>query len=338
MCSRPITRGLLLCDRCDRSRPASRSSNASRKEGFVHTSGGEAAADVAVAPITLLAAPPLGPNVVSPAVGIAHSADQEPGARDHVLLLDAAGVAAVIVGRNGNIEAITEEASRLHGSESGNESHLESFVASIDTSNFAPARRPLGKGEVMAICVPLRDGATAIILKAAPERDPVATFDEYTEPFDVTPELLTVGEVVRTVADRFGPYAKLKSVHLQVDMPPTDSMFGDPRGLDDALSALMDNALHYVSSGGHVAIGLRRIEHKGKQVTLFFVMDNGPQVPDDQRARIFDADFIWNPKSPERGGRSLSRCRDFASRHGGSIWVDARTGRACTFFLRLPAG
>lgn len=46
--------------------------------------------------------------------------------------------------------------------------------------------------------------------------------------------------------------------------------------------------------------------------------------------------FAWDPAGP-RTGRGLFRAREFAVSHGGSVWVDARTGKACTFFLRVRA-
>mgnify|MGYP006148341967 CR=1 FL=1 len=34
-------------------------------------------------------------------------------------------------------------------------------------------------------------------------------------------------------------------------------------------------------------------------------------------------------------GRGLFKCREFAVAHAGSVWVESKTGKACTFFLRV---
>jgi signal transduction histidine kinase len=97
----------------------------------------------------------------------------------------------------------------------------------------------------------------------------------------------------------------------------------------------MENALHYVPANGQVVIGVRWMEHKGKPLLLFFVMDSGPVVPEAMRQAIFEPSFVWNPTSTDRSGRGLFKCREFAVAHAGSLWVESKTGKACTFFLRV---
>lgn len=145
----------------------------------------------------------------------------------------------------------------------------------------------------------------------------------------------TVTEVVRRVADRFRAYADLKGIMLQVDVQELEERFVDHEQLTDALAILMDNALHYVPGAGQVVIGVRWMEHKNKPLLLFFVMDNGPVVPENLRTAIFEPSFVWNPQSTERTGRGLFKTREFAVAHSGSVWVESKTGKACTFFLRV---
>jgi len=145
----------------------------------------------------------------------------------------------------------------------------------------------------------------------------------------------SVTEVVRRVADRFGSYAETKGIKVQVDVPDLDERFADHDRLAESLAILMDNALHYVPESGQVVIGLRSMEHKGKPLLLFFVMDNGALVPESLRQVIFEPSFVWNAAAPERTGRGLFKCREFSLAHGGSVWVESKTGKACTFFLRV---
>ena len=145
----------------------------------------------------------------------------------------------------------------------------------------------------------------------------------------------TVTEVVRRVADRFRAYADLKGIMLQVDVQELEERFVDHDQLSEALAILMENALHYVPGAGQVVIGVRWMEHKNKPLLLFFVMDNGPVVPEHLRTAIFEPSFAWNPQSSERTGRGLFKCREFAVSHAGSVWVESKTGKACTFFLRV---
>ena len=145
----------------------------------------------------------------------------------------------------------------------------------------------------------------------------------------------TVTEIVRRVADRFVPYTDMKNINLQVDAQDLNERFADHVQLTDSLGILMDNAVHYVPAGGQVVVGVRWMEHKGKPLLLFFVMDNGPLVPEHLRQAIFEPGFVWQPSSAERTGRGLFKCREFAVAHSGSVWVESKTGKACTFFMRI---
>lgn len=175
--------------------------------------------------------------------------------------------------------------------------------------------------------------------------DAAASIDQVIGSLELAPEVEesaqdarpvpNVTEVLRRVADRFVPYAALKGIELQVDAQELEERFADHDHLGQALAAMMDNALHYVPAGGQVVIGVRWMEHKGRPLLLFFVMDNGPLVPEHLRQEIFEPSFVWNPAATERTGRGLFKCREFALAHSGSVWVESKTGKACTFFLRV---
>jgi len=158
---------------------------------------------------------------------------------------------------------------------------------------------------------------------------------EVEEPAFTARPVPTVTEVVRRVADRFRAYADLKGIMLQVDVQELEERFADHEQLAESLAILMENALHYVPGAGQVVIGVRWMEHKNKPLLLFFVMDNGPVVPETLRTAIFEPGFVFNPQSPERTGRGLFKTREFAVAHSGSVWVESKTGKACTFFLRV---
>ena len=192
----------------------------------------------------------------------------------------------------------------------------------------------------------LRDSLTAVGLK---RRDPLlddwaSTVDQVLTSLELAPEVQEpaqehrtpkVTEVVRIVAQRFQQFADLKGIQLQVDVPDLEERFRNHEQLADALGILMDNSLHYVPAGGQVVIGVRWMEHKGRPLLLFFVMDNGPVVPEELRSAIFEPNFVWNPSAPDRSGRSLFKVREFAVAHAGSVWVESKSGKACTFFLRV---
>lgn len=214
-----------------------------------------------------------------------------------------------------------------------NEAHA-SFVTYVRETVFGPLRA-------------LRDSIDAAARSKSDHflADATSSLDQVLSSLELAPEVEeasfavrpvpTVTEVVRRVAERFRAHADLKGIRLDVDVQELGERFGDHEQLSDSLAILMENALHYVPASGQVVIGVRWMEHKGKPLLLFFVMDNGPVVPEPQRQAIFEPSFHWNPASPDRTGRGLFRTREFAVTHAGSVWVESKTGKACTFFLRV---
>lgn len=214
-----------------------------------------------------------------------------------------------------------------------NESHA-SFVTYVRETVLGPLRS-------------IRDSLVAAAQSRADHflDDAAASVDQVLTSLELAPEVEesssalrpvpTVTEVVRRVAERFRAYADLKGIRIDVDVQELEERFADHDQLTKALAILMENALHYVPGAGQVVIGVRWMEHKGKPLLLFFVMDNGPVVPEPMRTAIFEPSFAWNPTSPERSGRGLFKCREFAVAHAGSVWVESKTGKACTFFLRV---
>lgn len=183
---------------------------------------------------------------------------------------------------------------------------------------------------------------------AKPSADPLladsaSTIDQILSSLDLAPgseapkkpAALTISDSIRRVAERVEASARSKGVTLQADPGDIQLAFADAVELESVLGILAENALHYVPEGGQVVVGVRQLEHKGKQLLLFFTMDNGPIVPEELRESIFAPDFEWKPSEGPRTGRDLHRCRSFAQAHGGQIWVESKTGKACTFFLRI---
>jgi signal transduction histidine kinase len=206
-----------------------------------------------------------------------------------------------------------------------------SFASFVRETVFAPLRS-------------LRESMSAARQAHPLFADAAAALDQVLSSLEMAPEVEEpalenrspkVTQIVQDVANRFVPFADLKGITLQVDIPDLEEHFRNGDQLAEALGILMDNSMHYVPANGQVVIGVRWMEHKGKPLLLFFIMDNGALVPEGMRQAIFEPGFVWKPTAPERAGRGLFRCREFAVAHGGSIWVESKTGKACTFFMRV---
>ena len=69
------------------------------------------------------------------------------------------------------------------------------------------------------------------------------------------------------------------------------------------------------------------------------VSDNGPGIPDEQKARIFDMFYTGANKvadSRRSLGLGLSLCKSIITAHGGTIEVKDHEPKGTTFTFTLP--
>jgi signal transduction histidine kinase len=99
---------------------------------------------------------------------------------------------------------------------------------------------------------------------------------------------------------------------------------------------LVDNAIKYSGEGTSVHIGWQR---DGESAAIR-VRDNGPGIPPEQRAHIFNRFYrIDRGRSRREGGSGLglSIVRELTEAMGGSVSVTSAEGGGSTFTIRLPA-
>jgi signal transduction histidine kinase len=239
-------------------------------------------------------------------------------------VLAATGAAAAIVGEDQTIKFATDEMRKIAGDASTARALERALGFSIgDMRRPSSSQISVRDRKMLASVVPYAGGAVIVVRQI----------------FDQPPQLSDipkVADVIHSVVNRFIAFAELKSIEIEVSVPGIDDPIPYHQQLADVLGILVDNSLHYVATGGQVIVGVRPMEDKGKPVLLFFVMDNGPLVPEHMRHVIFESGFVWNSKTSERTGNALHKVRDFAAAQGGLAWVDSKTQKACSFFVRLP--
>ncbi len=120
-------------------------------------------------------------------------------------------------------------------------------------------------------------------------------------------------------------------------------------GHDSALGQIVDNLIENARSfsppGATVRVTCRRLRN---QIEVF-VDDDGPGVRDDVREKIFERFYTDRPHQGfgQNSGLGLSISKQIVEAHGGSIWVENRTGApgpdgepivlGARFIVRLPA-
>jgi signal transduction histidine kinase len=112
-------------------------------------------------------------------------------------------------------------------------------------------------------------------------------------------------------------------------------VYGDRRRLEQALVNLVSNAVRYSPENGLVTIGLTC----GPAETRWAVHDDGPGVPHEDRARLFERFFVGRTDrhgTHEGVGLGLPTALAIAQAHGGTVEVASVPGQGSTFTLAVP--
>jgi nitrogen fixation/metabolism regulation signal transduction histidine kinase len=108
---------------------------------------------------------------------------------------------------------------------------------------------------------------------------------------------------------------------------------GDERQLRRVLRNLVKNACEAQPGGGAVTVSTRAA-NDGAGAVSFTVKDEGPGMPEDVRARMFEPGY----STKQRGsGVGLAVTRRIVEQHGGAIDVDSAPGAGTRITIRLPA-
>ncbi|MFO0744278.1 MAG: HAMP domain-containing sensor histidine kinase [Myxococcota bacterium] len=120
------------------------------------------------------------------------------------------------------------------------------------------------------------------------------------------------------------------AVELTVDVTPGLTAPVDDQMVRMAVDNLVGNAIKHSPPGGRVAlVGARRGDHVRIEVE-----DDGPGVPESERARVFEP-FYRSPGSPQGTGLGLAIVSQIAALHRGSIAVETGARGGARFVLEL---
>ena len=109
--------------------------------------------------------------------------------------------------------------------------------------------------------------------------------------------------------------------------------------LRELLGNLVDNAIRYTQSGGHVTLrcGWCQLEGQASQQPFLEVEDNGPGVPPHERARMLERFYRITGTVGEGTGLGLAIADEIARVHNSQLQVlEGQDGRGLRMHLTLP--
>lgn len=147
-------------------------------------------------------------------------------------------------------------------------------------------------------------------------------------------ESIEFPEALLDLGSHLGHEARLAGVDLTVAAGgPPFRFFGDRLQIELALVNLTRNAIEAlaVADGGSGRVVLSA-ERSGEKL-LLRVVDNGPGVPAETAARIFEPYFTTKR---EGSGLGLAICESIAEGHGGRVRLERTGPEGSCFVLELP--
>lgn len=146
-----------------------------------------------------------------------------------------------------------------------------------------------------------------------------------------------MGELAKNVVDSYQEKAAANLVTLHLDIAPKlPATSGDPKTLERALAALVDNAIKFSPHGGQVKVSVR----EGDSAIVVDVSDNGIGIEKERLPRIFDrfyhleqsGDHLFNGI-----GLGLAITQQVIKQHNGRLTVESEPGKGSTFSLHMKA-
>jgi signal transduction histidine kinase len=127
-------------------------------------------------------------------------------------------------------------------------------------------------------------------------------------------------------------------VSVAVRVEPTDlTADGDPERVHQVVANLLENAVRYTPLGGTVEVQARRTADG----VVIEVIDEGPGIPEEERARVFERFYRADAARAARDGGAglgLAIARWIIDLHGGEIHPEAHKPQGCRMVVTLPTG
>jgi two-component system NtrC family sensor kinase len=143
---------------------------------------------------------------------------------------------------------------------------------------------------------------------------------------------VSVSEIIDRAATLVSHQRRGERINIQVSSEANLlPVLGDPVQLQQAVIALVTNAIDAMPFGGKLKISARN----DARSVLVDVADSGIGIPSENLQKIFEPFFTT--KEPGQGtGLGLAVCYGILTEHGGSLDVQSTVGVGTTFTISLP--
>ncbi|MBW8686947.1 sensor histidine kinase [Chitinophaga rhizophila] len=128
--------------------------------------------------------------------------------------------------------------------------------------------------------------------------------------------------------------ADKKAVNILSKVDPDVYITADHNMLDLVIRNLINNAIKFTPSGGHIEIDL----HIKEQCCHLTITDNGIGIDPSHRAEIFSlkTQSTFGTNNEKGIGLGLVLCKELLALQDGELWFESTPGEGTTFYASFP--
>jgi signal transduction histidine kinase len=131
------------------------------------------------------------------------------------------------------------------------------------------------------------------------------------------------------------PLAVAREVEVELAEGAPATVSGEPDLLFILMRNLIDNAVRFSNRGGVVRVAVE----EGQGCVSFIVTDQGPGIPEEERARVWERFHRVLGTGENGSGLGLSIVRRIAELHGARTWLGpGEQGRGLRVRVEFPRG
>ncbi len=146
---------------------------------------------------------------------------------------------------------------------------------------------------------------------------------------------INLAQAAQGASEAVRPKARARNTEIDLQVAPELFVLADPRGVEQVVLNLLDNAVKYTPPNGHVWLRARRLN----QHIELTVKDDGPGIEARHLPRLFERFYrVDKGRSRDMGGTGLglSIVKHLVTAMKGDVRVESAPGQGSTFYVTLP--
>ena len=143
-------------------------------------------------------------------------------------------------------------------------------------------------------------------------------------------EAIDIDEFILKLLNTYQKILGDKKILVHTNLKADCRIFIDQYRIWRSIGNIIQNSLDVLSVSGTLTLSTSSTSDSVE----ISIRDNGPGIPKEDQAQLFQPFFSYGKKNGT--GLGLSIVKKIIESHNGELWFETTTGKGTTFFIRLP--